>query len=351
MPNWQIWKDEVSSRARTIKICHPSDRHTGKNRERGCRCRNAALRDGTRIFQRCVEEEIGIVGEGYVGLRLPFQDAKLHDRGRVNWTTIGWSCFSIVNFLLLIDFLRWSLLTNIWLLIHMLLRVLVAVSQSIHMSSASPPSSPGSLSSSSHWRLAWYSPWRRLKFLISDFAIASAKTLDVRRCYPCLILKKVRLWVGGTGQVKPKEPTAMWEGASEMNFQKTVTMEGTIIVCLWGTGTSLFVLLGRMQPRCWNERWKDWGTTWGRFHNLQKAIDVLISRIAAKNVEFKGLTNVWLNVRCRRSIKTKEMRVEVSKSWRWVESRMAAEATGSWLLFGFGTFPLQVQKRSVGRPD
>lgn len=52
----------------------------------------------------------------------------------------------------------------------------------------------------------------------------------------------------------------------------------------------------------------------GRFHNLQKAVDVLISRIAAKNVEFKGLTNVWLNVRCRRSIKTKEMRVEVSKS-------------------------------------
>lgn len=61
-------------------------------------------------------------------------------------------------------------------------------------------------------------------------------------------------------------------------------------VYLWGTGTSsvFFVLLGKRQPRCWNGEKTGNNVGGGIPHNVQRAIGILIWRIAAKIEESKG---------------------------------------------------------------
>lgn len=54
-------------------------------------------------------------------------------------------------------------------------------------------------------------------------------------------------------------------------------------VYLWGTGTSLFCFVGKVATKVL-ERGKDWAQRGG---NLQRAIDILIWRIAAKIEELK----------------------------------------------------------------
>lgn len=93
MAHRQIRENEVSGLRWAIEIsntCHGHTSQHGACRRTG----HASMGDGTSSLQRREQEEIGIVGEGDVGLGqvivgVGFVDTQFHHRGRVNRSTVG----------------------------------------------------------------------------------------------------------------------------------------------------------------------------------------------------------------------------------------------------------------------
>jgi hypothetical protein len=91
MADRKIGKDEVASRFGSVEVGHASDGSSSQHGEGRLRLRrDATLSEMAGIFQSSKEEEVGLVGEGDVGLGIrSFEDAKLNDRRRVDWTAVG----------------------------------------------------------------------------------------------------------------------------------------------------------------------------------------------------------------------------------------------------------------------
>lgn len=92
MPHGKIGEDEVTGLRRAVQVSHSSHGHTGQywaSRIRG----KTALGHGTSGFQSGVQEEIGVVCEGDVGLvevvvGIGLVHSKFDDRWRIDWTTV-----------------------------------------------------------------------------------------------------------------------------------------------------------------------------------------------------------------------------------------------------------------------
>lgn len=101
VPHGQIGEDEITSRLGTVQIRDCCDRDTSQDRNR---LSTSRLRDGTRVLQTGVEDEIGIVRKRdvcsvrvIVGVR--FKDTKSNDWWGIDWATVGGRCDHIHQFI------------------------------------------------------------------------------------------------------------------------------------------------------------------------------------------------------------------------------------------------------------
>jgi hypothetical protein len=97
MANRQIGEDEVASLRRAIQIGNAGDRDSSQDGAGRRLAVNAAVGDGTGIVEGCEQKEVGIVSESNVGLvhvifGVGFENAQLHDRWRIDGTTVGGGC-------------------------------------------------------------------------------------------------------------------------------------------------------------------------------------------------------------------------------------------------------------------
>lgn len=83
----QIGEDEVARGRGTVEVGHASDRRARQDGEAGRGGRRAAGGDGAGILEAGVEEEVGIVGEGDLGVVL--EDAQFDDRGWIDGAAVS----------------------------------------------------------------------------------------------------------------------------------------------------------------------------------------------------------------------------------------------------------------------
>lgn len=117
--------------------------------------------------------------------------------------------------------------------------------------------------------------------------------------------------VGGTGQVKPKEPHGH---VKRKEFSKLLQWKALLYIC-GELGRVYFVFVGKEATKVLERVDKRLGTTWGDVTTYKEQLVVLISRIAAKDEDFKrtgGCFRWRLDVVGRS--KQKKWVVELSKS-------------------------------------
>lgn len=97
MADRQVRKDEVASPLWSFETDHASDRSTGEDGGRAFSWHASRLRLLASLLQRCKQEVVGIDGEGDIVLDVinDFEDLELHDRWRIDWSTVGGSYIHI----------------------------------------------------------------------------------------------------------------------------------------------------------------------------------------------------------------------------------------------------------------
>lgn len=68
MPDGEVWEDEVAGLAGTVEVGDARHWDTGENRTRSRLTLDSAVGIWTSPLERGEEEEVGVVGEGDIGL-------------------------------------------------------------------------------------------------------------------------------------------------------------------------------------------------------------------------------------------------------------------------------------------